>query len=79
MGLTQKQHSELSRFIIKWRGKFSKTEELLEDAAHIGALWVADACRDAAMTWQGHEPPFAGEMQSLADQIERRLGIPDPR
>ena len=79
MGLTQTQQRELTRFYNKWNGKFPEPEELIKDAAHIGALWIADACRDAAMTWQGHGPELAGKMQSLASQIERGLGVFDPR
>jgi len=77
--LSPKQHDELSRFSFKLQGKFPEPGDLIEDAAKMGALWVADACRDAAMTWQGHEPIFAGQMQSLAGQIEHGLGVHDPR
>jgi len=77
MVLTNRQQQEFSSFVMKWQGKHPTPEELGEEAAKIGALWVADACRDAAMTWQGHEPHYAGQAQFLAGQIERAHGALD--
>jgi hypothetical protein len=77
MTLSAKQMRELNAFYVECIGKIPLTDGLFAEAARIGALWIADACRNQMMTCQGHEPELAGIMEFIAKQLEAKNGDPD--